>query len=77
MFMIPRSYVYKENELCALNACKYVILISWLINNELGKGSSLSKKGMLLLEDLSLIMHSPYMRMCIHQYLVKVWTNPY
>ena len=37
MFMIPRSYVHIEKELCAINAWKYVIFIAWFIKNELGK----------------------------------------
>ena len=40
--MILRSFIHIENELCALNALKYVIFIPQFTNNELGKSSDVT-----------------------------------
>lgn len=40
--MILRSCIHIENELCALNALKYVIFIPQFTNNKLGKSSDVT-----------------------------------
>ena len=76
--MILIFFNYRENELCALNALKYIILIPQLTSKDLGKSSHQAfQKQHVVQEELSLIMHS-LMCMCALTHTQYKWsTNPY